>query len=204
MLGTVALGSTFVSASAQDCESHSIVASAVQTPSEVRAFVRCAKAYLEEMGPAEAYRAFHHDERWRGGQIYIFVNEKIPSSYESTVFVHPIRRDKEGETWGALPDQFGDDIIAEGVRIVQANGRGFWYYAFSHPVTGLVEPKVSYVEAVDWKGSEAFMGAGIYLADIPGSCHAVDVNAEGLTADASNSRLERFVRCAALEVESLG
>ena len=50
----------------------------------------------------------------------------------------------------------------------------------------------------------AAIGAGIYRRDIPGTCESEEVNARGLEATPSNERLQEFVRCAAMELESQG
>ncbi len=73
------------------CDDHNIVAGAVSTRSDVKAFVRCAHEFVQDVGTAEAYRAFHNDERWKSGPIYVFVDELIPSSHEALALVHPIR-----------------------------------------------------------------------------------------------------------------
>ena len=186
------------------CADRSIVAHAVRTTEDVQAFVQCAQELVQEAGTAEAYRAFHEDDRWRSPEIYVFVFELIPSAAEAKFFVHPIQPHREGAPWGTLSDRFGDDIIREGVRVVQTNGSGWWYYAFTNPSTGNTEPKVSFLMPVDWNGAQAVIGAGIYLRDLPGSCNSDDVNAALLFAAPSDQRLQAFVRCAAMGLESQG
>ena len=48
----------------------------------------------------------------------------------------------------------------------------------------------------------AAIAAGIYRRDIPGTCESEEVNARGLEAAPSSERLQKFVRCAAMEPES--
>ena len=50
----------------------------------------------------------------------------------------------------------------------------------------------------------AAIGAGIYRRDLPGTCRSEEVNAMGLDADPSKEKLQEFVRCAAMELESQG
>ena len=90
------------------------------------------------------------------------------------------------------------------MRIVQTNGSGWWYYAFTNPATGKTEPKASFLLPVDWNGTPAVIGAGIYLRALPGSCDSDDVNASLLEAAPSEERLQEFVRCAAMALESQG
>ncbi len=188
------------------CSDHNVVASAVRTRGDVKAFVRCAHELVTEAGAAEAYRVFHNDERWRSSSTYVFVSELIPSSHEAKALVYPVQPERETMPWGDLGDEFGDDIIKEGVRVVQTNGSGWWYYSITNPATGTTQFKESYLMAVDWDGTPAMIGAGIYLRDLPGTCRADEVNARAVSAATAdrNQRLEEFVRCAAMEVESKG
>ena len=81
---------------------------------------------------------------------------------------------------------------------------GWIYYSFTNPATGRDEPKSSYVKSIDWNGTPAAIGAGIYRRDIPGTCASEEVNAMLLDSDPSNERLKEFVRCAAMELEMKG
>ena len=72
------------------------------------------------------------------------------------------------------------------------------------PATDREEPKASYVKSIDWDGNPAAIGAGIYRRDIPGTCESEEVNAGVLEAAPSSERLQEFVRCAAMELESQG
>ena len=65
-------------------------------------------------------------------------------------------------------------------------------------------PKASYLKGLDWDGTPASIGAGIYRRDLPGTCRSEEVNAMGLDADPSKEKLQEFVRCAAMELESQG
>ncbi len=191
-------------ASGIGCADQSVVASEVATRDDVRAFVRCAHEFATAVGTDEAHRAFHEDARWRSGPLYVFVLEAIPSAAEATIIVNPPHAHREGGVWGTQPDQYGDDNVREGARIIRVNGGGWWYYAFPNPATGNIEPKASYIMAIDWDGMSALIGAGIYERDRPGACAASDVNARILAAAPSRERLLEFVRCAALEVEARG
>ncbi len=186
------------------CADRSIVASAVRTPEDVQAFVQCAYEYVQEMGFEEARRAFHEDEHWRSGPIYVFVDEVTPMSDMSRAFVFPPDPSREGEPWGLLIDIFGNDWYREQHRIASRVGEGWIYYSFTNPATGRDEPKASYLKSIDWDGSLATIGAGVYRRDLPGTCRSEEVNALLLEDDPSNERLAEFVRCAALELESKG
>ena len=49
------------------CADKSIVAGAVRTQEDVRAFVQCAYEFVQEVGFEEARRTFHEDARWKSG-----------------------------------------------------------------------------------------------------------------------------------------
>ncbi len=191
-------------ASDDTCADRSIVASAVRTPEDVQAFVQCAYEFVLEVGFEEARRAFHEDARWRSGPIYIFVDEMTPVPGASRAFVYPPDPSLEGQPWGPLVDDFGSDLVLEFYRVATGFGKGWVYYSFTNPATGRDAPKVSYFKAIDWDGTSAAIGAGIYRRDIPGTCGAEEVNAGLLASDPSNGRLQEFVRCAAMELEANG
>ena len=186
------------------CADRSITASAVRTTEDVKAFVQCAYELVQEVGFEEARRAFNEDERWKSGPIYIFVSEATPMSDQARLFVFPPARSREGSSLGLLIDAFGNDYYKEQHRIVSSFGAGWLYYSFTNPATGRDEPKASYIKSIDWEGNLAAIGAGIYRRDIPGTCESEEVNALALEATPSNERLQEFVRCAAMELESQG
>ena len=62
----------------------------------------------------------------------------------------------------------------------------------------------SFLKGLAWDGTPASIGAGGYRRDIPGTCESEEVNAMGLEAAPSSERLQEFVRCAAMELESQG
>ena len=189
---------------ALSCADNIIVASAVRTTKDVQAFVQCAYEFVQEMGFEEARRAFNEDERWKSDPIYVFVSEATPMSDQAQLFVFPFNRSLEGSSLGLLIDLFGNDYYREQNRIVRNFGEGLLHYSFTNPVTGRDEPKVSYIKRIEWEGNLAAIGAGIYRRDLPGTCWREEVNALGLEDNPSNHRLQEFVRCAALELESKG
>ena len=125
-------------------------------------------------------------------------------SDQARLFVFPPARSREGSSLGLLIDAFGNDYYKEQHRIVGSFSAGWLYYSFTNPVTGRDEPKYSYIKRIDWEGNLAAIGAGIYRRDIPGTCEGQEVNALALEATPSNERLQEFVRCAAMELESQG
>ncbi len=189
---------------AVSCTEHSIAARAVRTPEDIQAFVQCAYEYVRAKGFSEARRAFNEDERWNSGQFYVFVAEVTSMTDMARAFVYPPDLSREGEPWGLLIDSFGNDYFRELYRIMSIVEEGWIYYSITNPATDREEPKASYVKSIDWDGTPAAIGAGIYQRDIPGTCWSEEVNAMLLDDDPSNERLKEFVRCAAMELEMKG
>ncbi len=205
LVSTCVVSPTFGTAEVVSCAEHSIVASAVRTPQDIQAFVQCAYEYVQEEGFDEARRAFHEDERWNSGQFYVFVSEDTPTSDQTRSLVFPPDPSREGLTFGRLlNDAFGNNYYKERHRILSIVDEGWIYYSFTNPETGRDEPKAAYVKSIDWNGTPAAIGAGIYRRDIPGTCNSEEVNAMLLDGDPSNERLKEFVRCAAMELEMKG
>ena len=186
------------------CDEKTVVASAVRTADDVQAFVQCAYEFVQDVGFAEAYRAFHEDERWRSGPIYVFVAEVTPMTDMSLALVQPPQPEKEGQPWGLVIDAFGNDYFMDRYRLLSVVSEGWIYYSFTNPATGRDEPKISYLKRLDWDGIPAAIGAGIYRRDVPGTCVSEEVNAQRLEEDPSPERLQEFVRCAALEFAAKG
>ncbi len=189
---------------AVSCSDHSIVASAVRTPEDIEAFVQCAYEYARAKGFSEARRAFNEDERWNSGQFYVFVDEVTSMTDMARAFVYPPDPSREGKPWGLFVDSFGNDYFRELYRIMSIVEESWIYYSITNPATDREEPKASYVKSIDWNGTPAAIGAGIYQRDIPGTCWSEEVNAMLLDDDPSNERLKEFVRCAAMELEMKG
>ena len=186
------------------CAENYVTAAAVRTQSDIRAFVQCAAEYVREHGEEEARRAFNEDARWKSGATYVFVDGVQPSGANSLTHVFPPEPSREGSVWGTSIDSFGSDYYYELHRILSLVDEGWIYYAFNNPATGRSQPKSSYVMEIEWNGDRAAIGAGIYARDFPGTCDPSEVNAADLSANPGDQRLQEFVRCAALEVESAG
>ncbi len=186
------------------CSDDYATAPAVRGRDDIEAFVRCAGEYVAEHGEEEARRAFNEDHRWWWGSTYVFVLEKTDSGGDSTTFVYPPDATREGSFFGPLIDGFGNDLFFETDRVLSLVDSGWIHYAFTNPVTGLLEPKASYMANIDWNGTGAYIGAGVYERSLPGTCDPTEVNAARLDSSQTESRLREFVNCAAYQVQSSG
>lgn len=186
------------------CSDDYVTAPAVRSRDDIEAFVRCAAEYVAEHGEEEARRAFNQDRRWRHGPTYLFAFDKADSGNDSTTFVFPPDATREGSFFGAIIDAFGNDFFFEIDRVLSLVDSGWIHYAFTNPATGLHEPKASYMVNIDWNGSPAFIGAGVYERDLPGTCNPTEVDAALLDSDQTEAKLREFVNCAAYQVQSSG
>lgn len=204
LLFTLGAGSARAIGGDGSCTDRTISASAVRTTSDVQAFVECAAAYLADHGEFLAHRAFHGEERWQHGSIYVFVVGIADSGFDQQVYVYPPDRSREGDVWGTPIRDFGTDLAAETQRVMDLTGAGWLYYTVANPTTGETVPKASYMVEVEWEGERAVIGSGIYPRAAPGSCSEEEVNAAALAATPSVELLQDFVRCAAMLLESGG
>ncbi len=186
------------------CADRPVMAGAVSTRADVRSFVQCAYEHVLEVGFEAARQAFHDDERWKSGPMYVFVAEVTTMSDQARVFVFPPDPAREAGPFGQVIDAWGNDVFREFHRIATRFDEGWVYYSFTNPATGDDAPKASYVKRIQWNGIDAVIAAGLYSRDLPATCEADEVNAAILDAEGGNGRLAEFVRCAALELEPLG
>ena len=134
----------------------------------------------------------------------IFNYEIIADTDIARVFIFPPDTARAGEPWGALIDVWGNDYFEEAYRLISHFGEGWIYYSFNNPATGKDEPKASYIKGIDWEGNPAAIGAGLYRRDLPGTCQREEVNAVQLEEHPSSQRLQEFVHCATMELETTG
>ncbi len=186
------------------CAEKSVAASAIRTREDVRAFVQCAREYVQEHGAAEARRAFHEDARWNNGQFFVYVDGNTPRGEDSRTFVWPPEPSREGGAWGPLIDRFGNSYFKEVERVTTDFGGGYVYFSASTPPADVDQLLEAYVLPIDWDGTPAVIGADIYRNDLPGTCAPDEVNAAALAAEPGEERLQELVRCAAYRFEEAG
>ena len=187
------------------CAENSVVASAIRTPEDVQAFVQCAYELVQKVGFEAARRAFHEEERWQSGPYYIFVDEMTPISEESRALVFPPDSSREGQQWGLLIDSFGNDLIREFHRLATTFGGGWTYYSFRNPATGYDEPKASYFKSHRLgRDSRRDRRRDLSPGQSPAPAGEKRSTPWALTSEPSIQKLTEFVRCAAMELESMG
>ncbi len=186
------------------CSDRDIAAQNVRTRSDVKAFVECAHELVATLGADKAYQRFHLDSRWMHDEIYLFVFGLNPDPDQAWSFLNTRDPETEGRPVGQLYDDYGGEIIRAGVRVIEANRSGWFYYQFVNPDTGQIELKSSYAMALEWNGRSAWIGAGGYFSDLPGSCKERHVSSAMVHSAQSEDLLREFVRCASYLVELEG
>ena len=123
-------------------------------------FVENAAAYAKENGKEAALKEFNDKNgEFINGELYVFAYEM-----DGTVIALPYQQGLLGTVRTGIPDSNGVEFI-DGLVDVAGDGGGSLYYIYPNPEDDYKEEfKLSYVMPVD---SEWFVGAGIYLPELP-------------------------------------
>ena len=199
----VALGAGPVLAAGRDydCDAVSIGRlGALQTRTALANFVRCAEQHVADVGWSQAEDDFHNDAGWKDGAMYLFAID----THGLGIF-NASRQTAPGDANDRLDrtDVDGKMYRRRFVYTAGTFGSGFVTYRFGNPATGEIAPKVAYVMSVREPYGErsAILGAGFYPEAAPGTCSPGRVRASRVF---TNADVERFVRCAELELKRRG
>ncbi len=109
------------------------------------------------------------------GANYLFMGD-----VKGTVLVEPFQPELEGTSQLETLDADGKNIGREIIRIATGPGReGFLEYKFPPPGSSVPQPKLTYVVGIpEW---DAFIGTGMYLADIDAGTQGFTRNSLVLT-----------------------
>lgn len=121
------------------------------TLAEAQAMAESAAALLEAEGTEISFEAFDNDDEWKDRDLYVFV----------------LNLDGVNVSHGVDPDLIGQDLYdltdVNGFLFVQAfvaiEDTGWVDYVWADPITGLEEPKSSYIIRV----GDYVVGVGAYL-----------------------------------------
>ena len=120
-------------------------------PMRLQQFVRCAAWQVESAGHF-AGPVLASAPRWKQGSIYVFGIDPQMGTVEFS------GSRASFEVSGRIPELLfdGRDLVAVGAEF----GEAFWYYNFTNPATGRIEPKVAFVKLVHVQGMPLLVGAG--------------------------------------------
>ena len=129
--------------------------SAQGTADQAQAMVEKASKFLNEKGTDVAYKAFtDKTDGFVLNDLYIFVVQ-----YDGLTVAHGGNPKIVGKNMLNLKDSDGKLFIQEMINLAQKGG-GWVDYKWVNPQSKKIEPKSTYVKAVD--GMKAFYGCGIY------------------------------------------
>ncbi len=106
----------------------------------------------------EAARAALKEARFADGSGYFFAFDENVS-----YVLHSLKPQAEGTPGAGLTDPNGVKI-ALGLQKQAKNGRGFIEYIYDKPGSSTPQPKIAYSAPI--KGSQWFLGTGLYIDDI--------------------------------------
>lgn len=120
------------------------------TPADAKAMAIRAAEYLKAQGPETAFAAFSQNGRFHDRDLYVFV---IHAS--GTLVADGAHRDILGTNILDLADSDGKPFVRE---LLAIEDRGWVEYKLTHPLTGTVRNKRSYIVRV----GEYAVGVGAY------------------------------------------
>jgi methyl-accepting chemotaxis protein len=123
---------------------------------EARTLVARARALIGRKGLTEAAATLRSAaEGFVDRDLYVFVLDR-----KGTYVVHGAKPQAEGQRVHSVPGIDGDRFVREIWAAAEAGG-GWVEYQITHPKTGEVTPKSSWIEPLD---GERLLGCGVYLA----------------------------------------
>jgi len=128
---------------------------------EIVALVNKAAALIDSQCPLACRSPFSEFRRngseWRTGDTYLFIADMKGIALFNAAFP-----ELEGTDVGHLKDANGKSINMELKKIAQSKGAGWADYMWPKPAETHASQKWSYVKAVMFDGTPAYVGAGFY------------------------------------------
>ena len=118
---------------------------AADREADVVALVKKAAIHVKEKGVKEACKDFADPAKgFQKGELYLFVED-----LHATMICNIANARLNGKSMQELKDSNGKPFNKELIDTVTKKGSGWVDYVWVNPVTGKLQPKSSYVEAVD-------------------------------------------------------
>jgi cytochrome c len=132
-----------------------MTAQAAPSKEDAQAIVEKAAAYATANSPDQLVAEVNKkDGEFNKGELYVFVYD-----LNGTLIADPINKNLVGQNNTTKPDAEGKMFRKEFVETAKTKGSGWVDYKYLNPVSGKVEPKISYVK----KQGDLVIIAGIYL-----------------------------------------
>ena len=128
------------------------------TRDDAKGMVEKAYAYLQQQGKEKALLEFsNRTGRFVDGELFILVQD-----YDGVMLAYGGEAPIVGKNVLNARDAKGNAIGPPMINIAKTQGSGWYQYDFLNPHSDLVEPKLSYIKAID---NTCYMACGIYLRD---------------------------------------
>jgi len=125
------------------------------TADEAKALADKAVEFFKANGKDKAFEAFNNPQgEFVKGDLYIFVND-----YSGNTLAHGGNSKLVGKNLNELKDADGKAFFQEFASKAKSGG-GWVDYKWSNPETKKIQPKSTYIKAID--GTDFYLGCGIY------------------------------------------
>ena len=123
--------------------------------SEVKNLVNEASQYCKDVGQEKCFKVFSDKNgKFTKGSLYVFA-----IGYDGITRAHGGNAKLVGKNLMKVKDPAGNMLIQELIAIAKNKGQGWFDYRWSHPISKKVQPKRSFVIAIE---NDIFIGAGYY------------------------------------------
>lgn len=124
------------------------------TPEQAEAMVHKAYSYLQENGNEKAFAEFNNPAGgFIRGDLFIFAQD-----YQGNMLAHGGNPALVGENLIDGLDANGKFIGRNMIELAKSKGGGWYEYSFMNPITETVEPKITFIKAVD----DFYISCGLY------------------------------------------
>ena len=124
---------------------------------DVKAHVNAGVEFCKKVGVPACVEEFNKKEsKWVVGNKYIWAND-----FDGVITAHP-KKPLKGKNLFRYKDKAGNQLFANFVKKVQADGEGWVDYVWAHPKTNKQADKTSFVKGI---GENQLIGCGIYKND---------------------------------------
>lgn len=130
-------------------------AQAQQRPNQetVRQITEKAAALVASDGVESARPQFHKDGEYKFGEVYVCVID-----FNGTWLVYPPKPAGEGKSVLNVQDADGKFPVQEIIKVAKDQGAGWVEYRWQNPLSGKIEPKMTYVKRVPGKDLITYVG----------------------------------------------
>ncbi len=123
----------------------------------VKAHVDEGVKFCKQVGVAACVEEFNKAKsKWVSGDMYIWAND-----FDGVITAHP-KKPLKGKNLYRYKDKAGNQLFADFIKKVKADGEGWVDYVWAHPVTNKQADKTSFVKGI---GENQLIGCGIYKND---------------------------------------